>query len=631
MKPTVDIDTWRERIDRARRRREQYETIWSQYARLHTNTYRAIADKNDDANVTLPSGDQVKASLVFRNIEQTLGLLEIPEVGIEATAKDIAREMDRQDTHREAVVEVSLQHSLNQSGLLQGDEEVDFIKRDGIIIGHAINYSWWRQVEREIENSFPVFTETEDGVFIPVLDEETGLPLFETVAEDEVIYEAVEDMRVSPLEFLFDSEAKVMSASPWHGMEKIIKLAKLKEDPRYKLPKDLQPSAYKVKNLYGDETADDLVASESVRLIVIWDRDNYELISLVEHCPQPKPAAGKGKKNKQVKRTDTLPKELVPVRVEKWPVMFSHPDDSPFTFFVPIPANDHPFGISQIEHIRNNAVEADKLRTRQANLTRQIKRIIGYKKGRLDEEQLRQALQGPDAGLVGLDIQDGEKWENLIYELPIPTIAPEIFQQSVAAEDNVYKTTGTPEMPFKPAPTATGTDSQMAIGGARPDRKRRKYLAFLTEVARRHLDFLREFAPSGRSVRVFGADGQPLVFEYGREAFAGEFEVKVQPGGESMYMSPAEQKFTLEVGNLFMGRFSPEFDKIFARQVLTKLKFRDINALLGAIPADAGFQQAGYPGAVVDGRQQEDIALGDLSNAQALRAAINAPNEGSVL
>ena len=96
-----------------------------------------------------------------------------------------------------------------------------------------------------------------------------------------------------------------------------------------------------------------------------------------------------------------------------------------------------------------------------------------------------------------------------------------------------------------------------------------------------------------------------------------------------MTASPVQQKMTIEVASLLLGRFSPRFDRIFVRQMLTKLDWRDVNTMLDAIPANMA-QYMNMHGAA-NGRDRADAFVpGDQSNGQAIRAGINAPNEGAI-
>jgi hypothetical protein len=621
MEPKVPAETWANRIEASRRRRDEWLTLWSEYARLHTNAYLVPKAANDEKTVMLPSGDQVKLGLVHRNVEQTMALLEIPEIGIRATATDYARELTGDDTHREGVVEAALVRSLKLSGFVRGTEEVDHIKRDGVIIGHGVNYSYWRRVEREIViGQMPVLVEQEDGVFAPSLGED-GAPAYEPAVEKRVMWDNMQDEHVSPLEFLFDADALQIPKSPWHGMEKIVRKDALLADPTIELPEGIEPTSFIVRDLYGDQGREELREDDCYRQIVIWDKLHYELLTFVEgHDTR------KGVKRKKPRAPDL---HIHLVKVEPWPLTFEHPDDSPFSFFIPIPANDFPWGISQIEHIRNPSNEADKTRTRLANMVRQTRRIPWYIKGRLDPLQLTAAFNGTSQEPVGLDLQDGEKPDQLMGELPLPGVDPDLYQATQAAEDTVRWTSGISEEPFGGS-TATDSENRMAIGAARPERKRRRMLAFCTDVARKHLAFRREFDPPGQRLAVVGPDGVPLSLVYGREAFEGAFELDFLPGGEATTISPVKQKMMVESANIFLGRFSPRFDRIFARQLLTAMDFRDVNAMLEAIPIDAAMYMGG--GAGVDGRAREDsFRPGDQSNGQAIRAAINAPNEGAIV
>jgi len=621
IEPTDDVATWKTRIDAARLRRQRYETLWAHYARLHTNAYHAVRDLNEDKNVALPNGDQVKASLVFRNVEQTRALLEIPEIGVRATALDYTRELGMADTHRESVIEQALYRSLLRSGLIKEAEETDTVKLDGMLIGHGINYTGWRVEEEEVERpGIPVLAEGEDGAFTPQLDKD-GAPVTEPVTEKQVVWEGCQDEAISPLQFLADAACKKLERASWHGFERPTKLALLKKDPRYHIPDHVEGVSFVLRDLYGSEGQDEEQLTDAVMVIVIWDKVNKELLSFIETAPSSANGAI-ARATQRASNKHAPAADLIPIAVQPWPLTFSHPDASPFSFFIPIPARDHPFGISQIEHVRNQATEADKLRTRQANLTRQIKRIPWVNKNRVDVEQFKLALKGDDMEPVLLNIQEGEKSDQIMGELSIPTTVPaELYKQYLVAEAGVDKTTGVSDVPGGGADTATEAEHIFEIGNARAKRKKRLYMSFLTATALRHRDFLREFSAEGELVVVPDVDGQPITLAYGRAAFQGDFDIEVVAGGGAMALSPVKQKLLIEATDRFMGRFGPQFDTVLLRQLLTMFDFRGINELMRAARAAMGLP--GAPGSV----PLPGISPENYSTPQTLRAGINAVNE----
>ena len=641
--PTVPVATWQQRIAAARRRRERWETVWAQYARLHTNAYRAVQAGNEDANALLPSGDQVKVGLVHRNVEQTLAVLEVPEIGVRATAQDATRELGAVDTHREAVVEAALVRSLNGSGLLRGTEEADPIKRDAIIIGHGVVFSYWRIVEEEVElDPVRMLVEAEDGTYEDVLDEETGEPLTERRTEARAVWEGVQDEHVPVLEFLFDSGARSIKRAGWHGREQIVPLAELLRDSRYAVPEWIEPTSYRVRDLYGEDPQSEEQIDDAVRVVTVWDKTHRQLLTFLETDALPPEEAAvrrltEARAPRKARSSDGRPggacMNLVQIAGERFPVRFGHPDDSPFNVFVPLPANDVPFGISQIEHIRNQATEVDVLRTRVANLTRQLKRIFLYDKNAgVTQDQIDLALRANDFSFFGINREEGADLNKLFFEFPMPAIRAELFQQISQAEEDTRKTTGISEVPWGGAGTATESENIMAVGSARVNRKRRLYLAFVAEVARAHQAYLAEFAPDGQTAQVIGDDGLPMLLPYGREALQGNFLLDVQPGGGQTAISPVRQKMLVEAANLFMGKYGPKFDLRLMRQMLTLMDLRDVNGLIQAAREGIGLMPGtmppAMPGAAPGPRAMPN--LNDYTDGQTIRAAINAPNEGAM-
>ncbi|OQX39845.1 MAG: hypothetical protein B0D91_00735 [Oceanospirillales bacterium LUC14_002_19_P2] len=568
MKDTHDI--WHKRIAAARKRRDKYEQVWRHYASLHTEGAKAVRGLTDDYRITLPEGDQVKISLVYRNIEQTMAYMETPDIGITARATSATRELSNVDTHREAVVEQALSDSLKRSGLVTGPERLDRVKLDGLICGHGITYSWWHVIEEEVEvGRVPVMVDSY-GVLKPKVDAATGRPKYEVRKEAMPVFEYVDDMRVSPLQFLFASSASQIYDSHWYGFESVVRLAELKADPRYDLPSDIEPSSFKVKDLTGEhESGDDYLQEDSVCLIIVWDKDHRELIHFIETTAP----------EHQRRQKETSLTEVYRIR---HPVPFDHPDDGPFNFFIPQPASDDPFGISHIEHIRNPAIEADVMRSRRANLSRNQKRFMVYDKDTVSTTQMDEAL-GSDRDLeaIGVDLEDSKTLAQAVTEVQTPGVPDELLRYQPFAEDDVRKNSGIAETPFGGAETATESENQQMIGQARTNRKRNKLFKYLTDVARTHHAFLREFLPSGQSLRITMPDGREEILQYGREALVGVFDIKVTPSGGPSAISPVRQKMLID-GMAVIRELGPEAQLLYSGELLRQLDIRDVNPILAA-------------------------------------------------
>lgn len=609
------VAAWKTRIEQARKRRDEHIDKWSQFALLHAKDHVHHKDLNDDDMVILPGGDQVRLGLIHSNVEQTMALLEVPEVGVRAQCMDYDRDLGYEDTHREAIVEQALVNSSKRSGLIKGTEEVDPIKRDGIVIGHGVCYTWYR-VEEVEEESGRVYHYAEDGNggLVPVEDEETGEHAYDAVMETRRVYQAVQDEHVPVLEFLFDASARRIEKAAWHGREQVMELDVLKQDPRYQLPDGITGTAFRMRDLYGYEQPNNFEPEpDSVKRIVIWDKVSKRLLTFLESVTTRADPGNPGMETRH---------DLLVIGDEPWPVMFSHPDASPFNAFVPIPANDLPWGVSQIEHIRNPAIEADKLRTRKANITRQIKAIDLIRSGMVDMDELRRAYQSPDRSVVEMALPDDFDRSRDIIQLQTPSVPADLYRQESDAQDTVRMTSGVSDIPFGGS-TATSSENNMTVGGARAARKKGRYLAFLAQVLARHKDFLAQFGPPGQVVQTVGFDGLPVLLRFGREALAGEFDIEVMPGGGAMAASPVEQKTLIEFANLVLGKFGPGTDRNVVRELATRFAIRGVDKMIQAM-------QPAMPGAPgpADGRMRQDaMAPGDYTDGQAIRAAVNSRNE----
>lgn len=605
----ISDDIWKKRIAASRQRRKAYEDTWQFYARLHSDGKDAVNNPGSDYRVTLGDKDEVKVSLVFRNLEQTMGYLELEDFGVSAQANSFTREQTSMDTQHQAVVEQGIYNSLNLSGLFQGADRLDQIKLDALICGHGISYSSWETVQEETVVDRMPLLEEKDGTLQPKFNK-SGEREYEEVKEVQSLYEGVRDDRISPMQFLMDSTATSIGDSSWLGFESVMSLDELKADDRYDLPADIKPTTFEIKTLAGDETPDDdYYQPDSVRIIIVWDSTTRQLIHFLE-CADPK-ADGKKQKNC-----------LQRIYEVRHPVRFDHPGDSPFNWFVPIPRSDDPFGISQIEHIRIPALEADVMRTRRANIARKQTRFMAYDKNKVEKDDVDAALNSEEPlEAIGIDVQDDADISRLFKEVQSAGVPDELLRYAKEPEEDVRQNSGVQETPFTGADTATESEIQRMIGQARINRKRNKLFKFLKQEARTHLAFLREFAPQGQQIAITLPDGTQQMASYGRDAFQGQFHLDVTPGGGASAISPIKQKHLTEAYQVIGDTMGPQAKLMISRQILTNLDVANLNAIM---KAGQDFLLSGGLNAPGQGGQPAQAASpGQVNNGQAIREAVN--------
>ena len=625
----ISDDTWRKRIAAARERREPYEQIWQHYCQLHSDSEQLVLTGEHERYIELPTGDRIRLGLVFRNIEQTLGYLEMDDIGVTARATSYLRPLDNIDTNNEAVVEQAIYDSLKNSGLVGGAERIDRIKLDALLVGHGVSFSWWKLVEEEVETErLPVLIEAKDGTLEPKTNKK-GEPVFKPQKETITLWEGMTDERISPLEFLISSTATSVDESHWLGFERIVRLDELKENPLFKdLPSGIEGGSYEIKTLQGERGLDgsDFFMEDSVKLIVVWDRPTRNLITFLETSENK----NRDTSTQQTEAENENKETFIRFKQNSFPVEFDNPQDSPFATYIPIPANDHPFGISQVEHIRNPALESDMLHTRFANLSREQKRAWVYDKNKVDQQQVEDFLSSKKTlGGIGIDAQDGEDLSKTFKDMQSINIPDSLLNAATLSEDIVRKNSGVAEVPFGGTETATESENQMMIGQARVNRKRNRLFTFLERVAQIHLAYLRTFAPEGSTTRATLADGTEALLHYGREAFKGTFNIKIEPGGGPTAISPVRQKMLVEAVGMVSGAMGPKASLLLYREILTQMDIRNVNGILQAarefmIPPPAPPVPPGMPqGAPPQGMPPAIPNPKQMTNPNQLANAVN--------
>ncbi len=623
----ITNDTWRKRIDAARDRREPFETLWQHYCKLHSDAEQVILNGDDDNRIIkLPNGDRVRLGLVFRNIEQTMGYLETDDIGVTARAMAYTRPLDNIDTNNESVVEQAVYDSMKNSGLIGGADRLDRIKLDALLVGHGVSFSWWKVLDEQVETGrIPVLRE-KDGFLEPKTDK-AGQPVYKPQMETVTLWEGMVDERISPLEFLCSSTCTSLDESHWLGFERIVRLDDLKSDPRFAgLPAGLKGGSYEIKTLQGERGpgGTDYYMEDSVKLIIVWDRMTRELITFLETSD---------KKERQAHKKDQpsdVSENFLRLKQVQFPVEFDNPQDSPFAVYIPIPASDHPYGVSQVEHIRNPALESDMMHTRFANQSREQKRLWVYDKNKIEQSQVDDAINGKQSlAAMGMDVQDGEDLSRIFKDIQTVNIPDSLLNAATIAEDIVRKNSGVAETPFGGTETATESENQMMIGQARVNRKRNKLFSFLEQLAQIHLAYLRTFAPDGSSIRVVLADGTDALLNYGREAFMGRFNIKIEPGGGATAISPVRQKMLIEAVGMVGNNMGPKASLLLFREVLTQMDIRNVNGILQAArefmipPAPPAAPAPGMSGNMPQRIPPSLPNPEQMTNANQLGAAVN--------
>jgi hypothetical protein len=447
---------------------------------------------------------------------------------------------------------------------------------------------------------------------------------------ESVIGEGVRDIYISPLEFLFDPLAPSIALSDWHGCERLVSLSDLRSDDNYQIPEWVKGERRSRRTVYGEEAEQEhMAADDMVLLITVYHKPTRTLTRFIETAgPQLAIFRDPVDSARSANR-------LVPVQEQVFPLSFAGRDDSPFRAFVPVPAQDDPYGISQLLHARRSALEADKLETRRCNLTRQIKLVWAYDKTQgLDDDQIKQALAQRDFSVVGLDNPFGKPLTEMFQALPLPRIAPELYAGISDARSNVSQVTGMSDVPYGGAETATESENMMSIGSARKNRKVRLLLKYLSDVAATHRAYLAAWSPPGQTAEVLGGDGLPFIQQFGREAFAGDWRIDVFPGGASGSVSPVARKADLEMAGMLAPYLTPPAQLVLMRQMLTRAGWSSVDTLLRAQQMGMGMlpfgqQPMGGQPQGMDGRARADaFNVADQSGPQRLRAGINQLYEG---
>ncbi|MDH5643944.1 MAG: hypothetical protein OEY63_07055, partial [Gemmatimonadota bacterium] len=570
MDDEIDIALWQARISRAREQREKHVSRWRENAHLvaKATEYRATREANDDELVYFPNGDQVHLGLVFRNIDQTMGLLDSDSITVTAEKSAVFDAYDAVDMHQDLIAGQAVYESLRGGKLFNPTDYSDLVKLDGLVCGHGVVFGMYEIETESVQiGEVEVYEETDSGDLVPKFDK-NGAPLVEPVMGEEIVRQGVEDRRISPLALLFDSyTTTVIQDSPWIGYEEQVRIEDLKSEFGDEVVGDLIGGPWRDDDLQYFEQDECQHVGDYLIRIRIWDKDSRKVIDLVEGQRENKNQLRKGRTDHTQPRYQRSP-ALEGLSVADWPVMFDG-DGWPASFFVPIPSIGNPRGTSQVDHIRNPSMEADKLRTRIANLTRQLKYVLLYQKGKVDSDQLTKALLSANpTEPVGVDVNDDDDWDKLFKRVEPTKIPPELYRAVSDAVETVRWTSGVSEQPFGGADTATESENIMQVGSARVDRRRRKFFECLSHVGQVHLAYLREFAPEGQWVEATGSDGSLIQLPYGRAALSGRFFIRVAPGNGGAQISPVKMKQFLDFAPQLFEKFGPHVDLMLLNQGL---------------------------------------------------------------
>lgn len=631
--PKVPLDDWRARIEGARTERAKFVDSWARNARLYAMA-RAIGPRSetwlDGQEDLLGRRDRIALGLVHRNAEQTMAVLDMPEVGLSATMVEFYRETTESDEAAENLVSAAVGQSLRDSGLLSGPKVADMVKQVALICGHGVSFTHWRRVTRDLDLGLgPVFEvtgEDADGgeILEPKLGDD-GEPLIEPMSVTEVVREQCADVFVSPLDFLFDTQAPSIAMSGWHAFEQLVRLKDLQADGRFMLPDELEERTHRRVNLFNETPGAEVTTTKGVAVITAFDKATRQMCVFLE--------ADRCQRVDDRHASEPLSRERAPlhcIMAETFPVDMASPDDSPFSAFVPMPLVDFPWGISQIGTIRVSAEMADKLESRLSTQTLDQKRIfLTDANSGVTEDAIRDAMRAPDFAVVSIQNGMGQDLSKLLTELPMQKVTEETFGGINRGKADVAATSGVADMPYGGAGTATESENMMAVGGARVQRKRQLYLQYLEHAAQVHLAYLATFAPDGQTIMVQGLWGaEPM--RYGREAFAaGRFNLRAVPSGSAAADTPVQQKAKVDFAGMVAPFAGPALKLVLLETLATSLGLHDQARLRRAAIQDMQGSLAPPMGpGGVDGRLQGRVPSPEAAMpGQVMRYGINALNE----
>ena len=500
------LDQYRQRIDRARRWRDQEgldETWW----RLN-DLYRG----RHWPRSTTAQRDLIAVNLSFSTVNVIAPSVSVNHPKIVVSANE------PQNGDRAAFVEAVVNHMWRHH-----DFRTPFRRavKDFLIFGHGWVKVGWKFVEQEMSLSD---AEQQDMLDQAISEVDAfaaeapalagGLPTDDEMAANvpQTAMMVVEDQpfveRVSPFDIYVDPEATCMDDLTWIAQKIVRPLEEAQNDKRYRpsVRKQLTPDGG-VNPMYAAQYLDNREYLFDEERVTIWEY--YDIRS-----------------NTMSVWGETTDEFLIN------PLPMPYAYGQPFVMLRNYDVPDFFYPIGDLEAIESLQLELDKTRSQLMNDRKRYARKYLFHERSFGPEG-REALESDEDGRMVPVVDENKPLSDVVIPMPQVPISPEIYAYSEIIETDINTVSGISEYARGAMPEIRRTATEASIIADAQNARASDKLAIVElsigMIGRRVIQLLQQFMTGESTARVPNAPND-LFVPFSREDIVGEYDYSVEAG-----------------------------------------------------------------------------------------------------
>jgi len=504
-----DIETWKAKIQLSQNYVAPFHSKW----RTMIDLYRGKQWDDNSQEI-----DRVVVNYIFSTIRTILPSL------FGKTPHIIVTPNRDEDIKSAELLERAVNYLWKELGL---KEEVRRALLDGLIVGHGWIKIGYR-VETVLLNTSSIKDRAKEAV--AELDPNATNNFVDEYINDEEVWAK----HISPFEIFVDPEAKNLSDARYVIHRMVKTLEEIKRDSNYKNTDKIKPTHIFEQELLENVNPTYLESDDIKRVVLweIWDRESNFIRVVADGCDS------------------FLRNEEIPYKMDGYPFAMLAFNDVPGEFYP----------ISEVEIIRTQQLEINKIRSFQLDHIKRASRKILFEKGSLDDNQIEKLTNPEDMSLV--EVNDISR----IRVLEDITLPRDIFNVGQMQKDDIREMTGISEYQRGGFPLAkkTATEARI-IQNASQSRSFEKAVLlenFTESVAKKVIQLVKQYYDRDKLITIVGDKGFHWR-DYNREEIQKEYDVSVVAGSMVKPDSELEKLKAMEAFKLvFSLGTNPEISSI---------------------------------------------------------------------
>ena len=532
-KRTEELKKKRDRLDAARhyRKSEMLDDKWRRFIDLYKGRHFDKDSVMDDQDLFVVNVSKATVDVILPSVA-----VNYPKISVTPVSQD--------DFDSAVIAEAVVNYWWRRWDVLP---EFQAALLDDLIVGFGWLKVGYRHLEEEVEDEdgyaqavSAALDEREQAIMASPLDASSFPSEDEVIASVPVVTNTVVTEsrpfveRVSPFDIFVDPEAKSMHDARWVAQRVYKSVDEVRSHPDYK------PSArnsVEADSRWSSDSTDSRptsgslfaasTESEEAKRVTVW-----EMWDLVEGTV--------------CTFSETGDDYLVD------PVEQPYEYGPPFVMLRNYDVPDQFYPMGELEAIEPLQNELNLTRTQMFNDRKQFQRKWIARRDAFDDQAMNALQSSRDNTIVWID--NNEPLEQIISQMPVQPVNPELFQDSAIIENDLREVSGVSEYMRGSTPETRRTATEVNViadaANARAQNKLARVEAAIGEIGEKMVQVAQQYLTGTQAAMIMQSDGEPFTFEFTPEDIQGEFHFIVQGGSTRPLNETAKRDQALELLNV---------------------------------------------------------------------------------